>query len=112
LSEIAKTRRQILQTLIPRLKIGDRCKITDKFLLISGDIQTYKIHLGSGNIFLESTDQYVCILPAQKEVPSKVFLPFEGDGMISIILSKAMLLAADRKITDPAIVRQISGGGF
>jgi hypothetical protein len=36
-----------------------------------------------------------------------VFLPFEGDRMLSIILSKALMLAADDKITDPAIVSQL-----
>ncbi len=34
-------------------------------------------------------------------------LPFEGDGMLSIILSKALLLAADTKITDLIILQQI-----
>jgi len=29
--------------------------------------------------------------------------------MLSVILSKALLLAEDRKITDPTIVRQIGG---
>jgi hypothetical protein len=38
-----------------------------------------------------------------------VFLPFEGDKMLSIILSKAILLAADSKIEDPTIVSQIEG---
>jgi hypothetical protein len=39
---------------------------------------------------------------------SNLVLPFEGDRMLSIILSKAFLLAADDKITDPAIVNQIN----
>ena len=34
-------------------------------------------------------------------------LPFEGDAMLSVILSKALLLAADDKITDKVMVRQI-----
>ena len=34
-------------------------------------------------------------------------LPFEGDSMLSMIISKAMLLAEDDKITDEIIVRQI-----
>ena len=34
-------------------------------------------------------------------------LPFEGDAMLSMILSKALLLAEDDKITDTVIVRQI-----
>jgi hypothetical protein len=36
-----------------------------------------------------------------------VFLPFEGDTTLSIIVSKALLLADDRSIADPAIVSQI-----
>ena len=36
-----------------------------------------------------------------------VFLPFEGDRTLSIVLSKAFLLAEDAKIEDPAITRQI-----
>ena len=36
-----------------------------------------------------------------------MFLPFEGDSTLSIILSKAFLLAEDRKISDPSITRQI-----
>jgi hypothetical protein len=34
-------------------------------------------------------------------------LPFEGDPVLSVILSKAFLLADDRAITDPTITRQI-----
>jgi hypothetical protein len=37
----------------------------------------------------------------------KLFIPFEGDQILAIILSKAFLLANDRKITDPTITRQI-----
>jgi len=36
-----------------------------------------------------------------------LFLPFEGDGTLSIVLSKAFLLAADDTIKDPTIVRQV-----
>ena len=37
----------------------------------------------------------------------RVFLPFEGDGTLSVILSKAFLLAEDTKIKDPTIVSQL-----
>ena len=33
---------------------------------------------------------------------------FEGDQLLSIIISKAALLAADDKITDPAITCQLA----
>jgi hypothetical protein len=53
-------------------------------------------------------DQYLCILARQSTAAGdRVFLPFEGDGTLSVILSKAFLLAADSKITDPSIVSQL-----
>jgi hypothetical protein len=53
-------------------------------------------------------DQYLCIVPKQTVAAGeRVFLPFEGDTALSVILSKAFLLAADTKIADPTIVSQI-----
>ena len=82
----------------------------DKFLVVRGDIRTYKIHLGSGNILMEPNDQYLCIVPSRRSGEAgrdKLFIPFEGDQTLAIILSKAFLLAEDKKITDPTITRQI-----
>src|SRR5207248_3273388 len=90
-------------------KIRERCSLSDRFLLVRGDIRTYKIHLGSGNILMEPNDQYLCIVPSRSTAPAgDVLLPFEGDATLSIILSKAFLLAEDRRIRDETIVRQIS----
>ena len=112
LSETAKTRKQVLQRLIPRLKIADRCRLKDRFLVVQGDMRTYKIHLGSGNILMEPNDQYLCIVPTQNPAAgglgTKLFLPFEGDRTLAIILSKAFLLAQDTNIKDPTILHQIS----
>jgi hypothetical protein len=111
LSATAQTRRDVLQALLPRLKIADRCVLTDRFLVVRGTRRTYKIHLGSGNIMMDPNDQYLCIVPDRSQGAasdrSKVYLPFEGDGTLSIILSKAFLLANDQAITDPTILRQI-----
>jgi hypothetical protein len=110
LTESSKTRKQVLETLVPRLKIADRCKLTDKFLVVRGELRTYKIHLGSGNILMEPNDQYLCIVPSRKNGEfgrDKLFVPFEGDQTLAIILSKAFLLAEDKKITDPSITRQL-----
>lgn len=110
LTESSKTRKQVLENLVPRLKIAERCKLTDKFLVVRGDIRTYKIHLGSGNILMEPNDQYLCIVPSRKSGEmgkDKLFVPFEGDQTLAIILSKAFLLAEDKKITDPTITRQL-----
>ena len=108
LSATAQTRKTLLERLLPRLKIGPRCNLTDRFLTVRGDLRSYKIHLGSGNILMEPNDQYLCIVPKQSTASSEqVFLPFEGDNTLTIILSKAFLLAADTKITDPTITQQI-----
>jgi uncharacterized protein DUF4132 len=110
LTESSKTRKQVLQVLLPRLKIAERCKLTDKFLLVRGDIRTYKIHLGSGNILMEPNDQYLCVVPSRRSGvmgKDKLFVPFEGDQTLAIILSKAFLLAEDKKISDPSITRQL-----
>ncbi len=110
LSEVAKTRKDILARLIPRLKIKDIASIQDKFLVVKGQLRTYKIHIGSTNILMEPNDQYLCIVPNQHNSASadKVFLPFEGDSGLSIVLSKAFLLAEDHKITDSTITSQIN----
>jgi uncharacterized protein DUF4132 len=110
LTESSKTRKQVLEALVPRLKIAERCKLTNKFLVVRGDIRTYKIHLGSGNILMEPNDQYLCIVPSRRSGEmgkDKLFVPFEGDQMLAIILSKAFLLAEDKKITDTSITRQL-----
>jgi len=111
LSENAKTRRQVLERLLPRLAQSSQFSLKDKFLLVKGSLRTYKIHLGSGNILMEPNDQYLCIVadnsaPASRG-PQNLFLPFEGDTTLSLILSKALLLANDLKIKDQTIVRQI-----
>jgi hypothetical protein len=110
LTESARTRRAVLESLLPRLtKIRDRCTLEERFLVVRGELRTYKIHLGSGNIMMQPNDQYLCIVPNSKNRAARadVFLPFEGDNTLSIILSKAFLLAADSKIADPTITRQI-----
>jgi hypothetical protein len=111
LSASAKTRRVVLERLVPRLKIAGRCEVTDKFLLVRGDLRTYKIHLGSTNILMEPNNQYLCIVPGRGSTVldpnQEIFLPFEGDGQLAVILSKAFLLANDMAITDPTITRQL-----
>ncbi|WP_187414275.1 DUF4132 domain-containing protein [Nonomuraea sp. PA05] len=106
LSESAEVRRDALARLLPRLSIAGRCTLDGRFLHVKGELRTYKIHLGSGNILMEPNDAYLCIVPGGGG--DQVFLPFEEDGgMLSLILSKAFLLAADTGITDPSITRQI-----
>ncbi|MFC8343576.1 DUF4132 domain-containing protein [Streptomyces sp. NPDC057280] len=108
LTETAEARRDALTRILPRLKIADRCTLDDRFLTVRGDLRTYRIHLGSANILMRPDDSYLCIVPSRDRTTAKVFLPFEDDRL-SVILSKAMLLAADSEITDASIRAQIDG---
>lgn len=110
LGESAQTRKEVLKRLIPKLKIAKRCEIQEKFLVVQGELRTYKIHLGSSNILMEPNDQYLCIVPdrsSDTKTSDTLFLPFEGDRTLAIILSKAFLLANDKAIKDETITRQI-----
>ncbi|MDH6129228.1 DUF4132 domain-containing protein [Kitasatospora sp. GP82] len=108
LNQSAETRRVLLERLIPRLAIADRCTIEGRFLHVKGERHTYKIHLGSGNILMTPNDQYLCIVPTSNPAaPQTGYLPFEGDRMLAVILSKAVLLADDTSITDPTILSQL-----
>ncbi|MFE6623605.1 DUF4132 domain-containing protein [Streptomyces sp. NPDC057740] len=104
----AEIRRGLLERLIPRLRIADRCTIEGRFLQVRGERHTYKIHLGSGNVLMTPADRYLCIVPKSNPgAPQAGYLPYEGDRMLAVILSKAMMLADDLKITDPTIVSQL-----
>ncbi|MEU7653518.1 DUF4132 domain-containing protein [Micromonospora taraxaci] len=108
LTPTARTRREVLAELIPRLAIGNRCTFTDRFLEVRGDLHTYRIHCGSGNILIAPDDRYLCIIPdSAKAKEPEMFLPFEGDTRLAEIISKALLLAADKKIKDPVILHQL-----
>lgn len=106
LSVSAESRRDTLERLLPKLPIRDRCTIDGRFLVVTGQRATYKIHLGSGNVMMEPGSRYLCIVrgPSTAKMPSRVFLPFEGDATLALILSKAFLLADDLKIKDASIL--------
>ncbi|MFF1372763.1 hypothetical protein [Streptomyces virginiae] len=110
LNQSAETRRVLLERLVPRLAIADRCGVEGRFLHVRGELRTYKIHLGSGNILMTPNDQYLCIVPggsAGSGTFETGYLPFEGDRTLAGVLSKALLLAKDTEITDPTITSQI-----
>ena len=110
LSGTALTRREVLGRIVPRMPIADRCSFTDRFLVVRGALRTYRIHCGSGNVLMEPDDRYLCIVPDPRtgDSPENLYLPFDGDATLSIIISKAVMLAADAEITDRSITSQIN----
>ena len=107
LNQLAITRKQVLERLLPRLAIASVSHLDGNFLIVKGTRHSYKIHLGSGNILIQPNNRYLCIVPSGKDTTSGIYLPFEGDRTLAVILSKATMLAADNKITDSTITRQL-----
>ncbi|MCA9165115.1 MAG: DUF4132 domain-containing protein, partial [Planctomycetales bacterium] len=62
LSAFAAVRREVLKRIVPKLKIAGRCTIDDTFLIVRGNLHTYKIHIGSGNILMQPGNRYLCIV--------------------------------------------------
>ncbi|MET7420095.1 DUF4132 domain-containing protein [Dactylosporangium sp. NPDC005555] len=109
LTSNGQVRRQVLEHLLPKLKIRDKARLDGHYLVVDGTRHTYRIHIGSGNILMSPNDRYLCVVPTNTAKPSGVrFLPFEGDTILSIVLSKALLLAEDHKIKDESILRQLA----
>ena len=109
LSAGAGIRAEVLQRLLPGLAIADRCTLAGRFLHVRGDVRTYRIHLGSGYVLMSPNDRYLRVAAAGHPQAATVFLPFDDDRVLTAIVSKAFLLAADAKITDPSVTRQIRG---
>lgn len=103
----AEIRRELLAGLLPSLAIADRCALEERFLKVRGELRTYRIHIGSGNIQMEPNAEYLCIVTARSGKAGKLFLPLDDDPVLTLILSKAFLLAADGQITDQTILDQI-----
>lgn len=109
LNHTARTRRDLLERLLPKLSFGERCRLSERFAEVDGRLRTYKIHLGSGNVLMAPDDQYLCITIDRNRRPGeeRPVLPFAGDGQLSVILSKIARLAHDDEIADPLLLQQI-----
>ncbi|MGC4748324.1 DUF4132 domain-containing protein [Micromonospora sp. DT201] len=107
LTPSAEVRRDALARLLPRTNIADRVDLSDRYLHVRGNVRSYRIHLGSGTILMEPDDAYLCIVAARDRT-GRLHLPFDDDPMLSTILSKAIMLAADDTITDTTVLRQLT----
>jgi hypothetical protein len=111
LTEAARIRRSLLGSIVPRLAIADRCSFDDRALIVRGKRHSYRIHIGSAAVALLPHMRHLCIIPAPSarwQGGNRIYLPFTGDQTLSVIISKAILLADDDKITDKVILSQLA----
>jgi hypothetical protein len=75
--------------------------------IIKGTMGEYALHLGSGTIQMLPGGA-LWVVPVHSQHRGRVFLPFaDDDPKTAEIISKALLLARDAEIRDPALLAQI-----
>ncbi len=109
LTPAGESRRDVLDRLLPAFSIADRCTIEDRYLRVRGNLAEYRIHLGSATIKMAPDDQYLCIVAASPDRRYSGYARWllDEDHVLSMIVSKAMLLANDSEIRDETILSQI-----
>jgi Domain of unknown function (DUF4132) len=105
-AELAATRHAFLSEILPGLEIANCCTLQKDHLLVDGKHHSYKINLTSGGIHIAPNDRYLCIVPKTGSA-KETLLPYEDDTVLSIIISKAMMLANEDQIDDPSIRSQL-----
>ncbi|NIG54468.1 DUF4132 domain-containing protein [Chitinophaga sp. Cy-1792] len=107
LSPIGIIRRDILQLLMPQTAISERCSIDGQYLYVRGELASYKIHIGTADVWNAATAGWIHVEPKMLEQTARHFLPDEGDLMLTVILSKANLLAEDHLIPNGYLLSRI-----
>ncbi|NIG54467.1 DUF4132 domain-containing protein [Chitinophaga sp. Cy-1792] len=106
LSPIGIVRRDILQLLLPHMVYSDRFRIDDQYVHVTGTLANYNIHIATGQATNVATGLGVHIAPSFSR-NAGLFLPDEGDIMLTVILSKANFLAEDDLIADEHLLQRI-----
>ncbi|HEY8482272.1 MAG TPA: hypothetical protein VIL71_20800 [Spirillospora sp.] len=98
-----------MRRVLPGTRIAGRCSVEGRFLVVRGELRTYRIHLGSAAVLMNPGGTRLRVEPPRRPSPRSLFLPFE-DEHLTLILATAFLLAADRRITDESVLHQIRRG--
>ena len=110
-SALLELRLDILSRVLPLTDIADRCKIDKAWLVVQGQLGTYRIEVSWGLALRKSDSGVRHITIPQKvldQVPLDVSpIPIELDYRTEAILRKAYVLANDWNIDSPELIRQL-----
>jgi len=86
----------------------DNVRVDDRHAFIDGERARYSVHLGSAVAHV-MPGRALLIVAVHGQRRGRLFLPFaDDDPKTAEVLSKTLLLARDKEIKDPSILRQIS----
>ena len=94
----AKVRKQVISAIAP--SIGITPVFEKNFLLVQGELERYRINLGSGFAQIADSQKHINLLPDIQPMKKskKVHSPIQDDETLYIILAKAKYLANDDQI--------------
>jgi len=100
LSGVSDTRRRVLEHILPRTTLRDCARVDGDSLVVAGPAGTFRLHIGSGQAFRdgEARPLRVVLGRSAKTRVQRVFLPFEGDGVLTDLLAKAFELASAESV--------------
>ncbi|ACU61588.1 DUF4132 domain-containing protein [Chitinophaga pinensis] len=85
----------------------DNVTVSGNHAKIAGEYGEYSVHLGSAVVH-QMPGKYLSILPVHSQQRGRLFLPFADDDPKSAeLIAKVLLLARDKEIQDPTILRQL-----
>lgn len=102
----AKQRKEILQSILKKMGISDFV-FEGNFIVFSGEINRYRINLGSGFAQVYDSQKHLTILPDTSKIKRKYELPLIEDETLNIIIAKILFLKDDNKIADDKILKLI-----
>ncbi|HML48684.1 MAG TPA: DUF4132 domain-containing protein, partial [Clostridia bacterium] len=99
-------REALIAQMLRLMRVGN-VELKKPYARIQGALGEYAVHLGSGTVQKMGKGS-VHIIPVHSQHRGRLFLPFmDDDPRTAEIVSKILMLAEDRKIRDPEILRQI-----
>lgn len=110
-SSIVALRVDLLSRLLPLTTIADRCSMEKTWLVVRGQLGTYRIEVSWGGV-LRMGDSRIRQLHIPQKLLESVALdmsafPIDVDHRTEAILRKARVLANDWQIDSPELIRQL-----
>jgi hypothetical protein len=107
-------RRDILDTFYGGLEASRRYRLTDRELIVTGSLATYRIDLATANVRMDPAGKWLSFdtkLPPGKAYNHDILgLPaLDDDEILQRILVRAAILADDEQLASRKLLRQIRG---
>jgi hypothetical protein len=114
LDHLLARRHEILAPFCTGEAAGDRYRLTDRYLFITGSLATYRIDLATANVRMEPAGRWLSFdtrLPAHREDEHAILgLPaVDDDEILERILVRAAILADDEQLASRKLLEQIRG---